>query len=214
MDKLRNYIKLVLNGVLVMPFTLKQALKLSLSIAAALLISLSIRSYAFAAAEVKQCSMENTLYDGQRLIENKLEYLYSQPKKGDIIIINQKAQSGIINTFIANTKEFIEGFYKKEEGKNRLIKRVIGVPGDTFDIKEGKVFLNGEALNEPYVKGKTYANGMMFPIIIGDNEYFVMGDNRENSMDSRYLGLISKDKIEGKVEIRLWPFDKAGGIYG
>jgi signal peptidase I len=157
--------------------------------------------------------MQDTLYEGQRLIESKIPYYYSEPKRGDIVIINSELEKGAFKVFVANTKELIESFNKNEEEDNkRLIKRVIGVPGDTIDIKDGKVYINGELYEEAYVKGETYPNSMEFPIIIPEKEYFVMGDNRENSMDSRDIGLISIDKIEGKAVIRLWPLDKFGEI--
>lgn len=194
---------------------LRESLQWTGSICGALIISLSIRSYVFAAAEVHQCSMQNTLYEGQRLIENKIQYCYSEPKRGDIVIINEESEKGVFNVFAANTEEFIGKFYNKEENeKNRLIKRIIGVPGDEVDIKDGKVYLNGQVCNEPYVNGDTYPKNMKFPIIIPEKEYFVLGDNRENSMDSRDIGLVSIDKIEGKAVLRLWPIDKFGSISG
>lgn len=192
---------------------LKESLQWTAVFFVSILLSLSIKSYGFAQAEVKQCSMQDTLYEGQRLIESKIPYYYSEPKRGDIIIINSELEKGAFRVFVANTKEFIESFNKNEEEDNkRLIKRVIGVPGDTIDIKDGKVYINGELYEEAYVKGETYPNSMEFPITIPEKEYFVMGDNRENSMDSRDIGLISIDKIEGKAVIRLWPLDKFGEI--
>lgn len=188
---------------------LKESIQWTVSIVVALMISLSIRSYAFAATEVRQCSMQNTLYEGQRLIDSKVEYYYSGPKRGDIVIINQEAEKGAYNIFISNTKEVIEKFYKNEgKDKERLVKRVIGLPGDKIDIREGKVYLNGDYYNEPYVKGITLPNDMKFPVTVPKNEYFVMGDNREVSLDSRDIGFIGIDEIEGKVILRLWPLDK------
>lgn len=192
---------------------LKESIQWTAVIVGALFISLSIRSYAFAATEVKQCSMQTTLYEGHRLIESKLEYYYSEPKRGDIVIIDEESREGVVNTFIANTKEFVEGFYKREESKKkRLIKRVIGVPGDEVDIKDGKVYLNGELYNEPYAEGNTYPKSMEFPITVPEKQYFVLGDNRECSLDSRDIGFISIDRIEGKVILRLWPIHKFGSI--
>ena len=191
---------------------LGEFIQLAATFVIVMLASFTIRSYAFAATEVRQCSMQSTLYEGQRLIESKIEYYYSEPQRGDIVIINEENETGVLSTFISNSKEFIDKFCKKE-GKHRLIKRVIGVPGDEIDIKDGKVYINGELYNEPYTEGVTSPKDMEFPIKIPDNEYFVMGDNRENSMDSRDIGLISTDKIEGKAVLRLWPLDKVGGIY-
>jgi signal peptidase I len=190
---------------------LVESIQLAATFVIVMLVSMSIRSYAFAATEVRQCSMQSTLYEGQRLIESKIEYYYGEPQREDIVIINEENETGVLSTFIENSKELIDKFCKKEE-KHRLIKRVIGVPGDEIDVKDGKVYINGELYNEPYAKGFTSPKGMEFPIKIPDNEYFVMGDNRENSMDSRDIGLINTDKIEGKAVLRLWPLNKAGWI--
>lgn len=192
---------------------LTEVLQWTFSIVGALVISLSVRSYVFAQTEVKQVSMQNTLFEGQRLIEYKVEYYYSTPKKGDIVIINREAEKGIVRRFVANTKEFVEGFYKDEEDKGkRLIKRVVGVPGDEIDVREGKVYLNGKLYDEPYVKGVTFPKEMKFPVIVPEKEYFVMGDNRESSMDSRDIGFINVDHIEGKAIFRVWPLDKFGKV--
>lgn len=192
---------------------LKESLQWAVCIFVALFVSLSIRSYAFAVTEVKQCSMQNTLFEGQKLIENKFEYYHSTPVRGDIVIINEKLERGVINKFVENTKELIgEVCNKDETEKNRLIKRVIGVPGDKIDILEGKIYLNGQLYSESYVKGSTFPGTMQFPITIPEGEYFVLGDNRENSMDSREIGLININEIEGKAVLRLWPLDKFGSI--
>jgi signal peptidase I len=192
---------------------IKEFLKWSATIAGALIISISIRSYAFATTEVRQCSMQNTLFEGQRIIESKIDYYYSAPERGDIVIIDPKAENGILNIFISNAKELFEGFSKKnDDGEKRLIKRVIGTPGDEIDIKDGRVYINGHIYNEPYVKGTTLPNSMDFPITIPQNRLLVLGDNRENSLDSRDIGLISIDRIEGKAVLRIWPIDKFGSV--
>lgn len=157
--------------------------------------------------------MQNTLYEGQHLIENKIDYHFSTPKRGDIIIINRVAAKGILNTFISNTKGVIDNILKKEDSdQSRLIKRVIGIPDDNIDIRDGKVYINDVYYDEPYVKGMTYTNGMKFPIKLYENQYFAMGDNRERSMDCRVLGPININQIEGKAIFRLWPLNKFGGL--
>jgi len=193
---------------------LKESFRWTVSIIGAFIIAISIRSYAFAATEIKQCSMQNTLFEGQRLIESKIAYYYSEPKRGDIVVINEESEEGIFNVFIANSKEFFEGFYRREENdKKRLIKRVIGVPGDKIDIKDGKIYLNGQRYHESYIKGDTFPKDMKFPVTVPEKEYFVLGDNRESSMDSRDIGFINIDKIEGEAVFRLWPLDKLGIIH-
>lgn len=192
---------------------IKECIQWTASILMAIVISLSIKSYAFAATEVKQCSMQSTLFDGQRLIESKMEYYFKEPQRGDIVIINEEPQIGTFNSFVESTKDLVGIFRKNEENeKKRLIKRIIGVPGDTIDIREGKVYINRQLLDEPYAKGATSPKDMKLPITIPEKEYFVLGDNRENSMDSRDIGLISIHKVEGRAVFRLWPLDKVGGI--
>lgn len=186
-----------------------------ISILSAVIIALCIRSYAFASTEVRQTSMQNTLLEGQRVIEYKIGYYFSKPQRNDIVIINRSAGKGVLGVLVSNTKDFIENFSKSStippEDK-RLIKRVIGLPGDNIDIKDEKVFINGKAITEPYAKGNTFDNGMKFPMKIPEKMYFVMGDNREVSMDSRVLGLMDIKSIEGKAIFRVWPLNKFGGL--
>lgn len=192
---------------------LKESLHYAACLVLALFLSLSVRSYAFAATEVTQTSMQNTLFEGQKIIESKFAYYNTTPSRGDIVIINTKVENGFINAFVSTTAEFFEGFSSKEsEDKNRLIKRVIGIPGDMIDIRDGNVYVNGEQYAEPYVHDITLPNSTVFPITIPDDEYFVMGDNREVSYDSRDFGLVNIKHIEGKAVLRIWPFDKFGDL--
>lgn len=191
----------------------KEAFKWAVSVAGAFLVAISVRSYAFAAAEVEQCSMQNTLYEGQRLIESKLDYFFGTPQRGDIVIIDQSAdQKNALKTFLSNTDEFFRKFNQKDDEKVRLVKRVIGLPGDLLDIKDGKVFINGKEIEEPYIKGTTIKKGFGIPVAIPEHKYFVMGDNREHSFDSREFGLIDISQIEGKAVIRVWPVNKIGSL--
>ncbi|AZN40932.1 signal peptidase I [Paenibacillus albus] len=160
-----------------------------ISLAVAIVVALLVQNYAFAQTEVKNISMQKTLVEGQRLIEDKVSYYFEKPQRGDIVIINGP------------------------ESDKRLIKRVIGLPGDVIDFTEdGRVTINGEALEEPYIKGLTYANGLQVPYTVPDKTVFVMGDNRENSMDSRAIGPIAFSSVEGRAVFRLWPLNKFGQL--
>ena len=195
---------------------IKEFLSWTFTLFSAVVIALCIRSYAFASPEIRQNSMQNTLFEGQRVIEYKIEYYFSKPKRNDIVIINRNEDASLLKIFLSNTKDFFQNFSKKTDDSiddKRLIKRIIGIPGDEINIKNKKVYLNGVILTESYIKGNTSDNGMKFPIIIPDDKYFVMGDNREVSLDSRVLGLIDKNNIEGKAIFRVWPLNKFGGIY-
>lgn len=152
-----------------------------------ILVSLAIRNYGFAHIQVFNVSMQSTLFEGHRLIEDKISYRFSKPERGDIVIVNGP------------------------EYHERLIKRVIGLPGESIDFSpDGKVLINGEPLEEHYATGSTYARSMTVPAVVPDNAYFLMGDNREHSIDSRDLGMIPLSSIEGKAVWRFWPVSLMG----
>lgn len=93
-----------------------------------------------------------------------------------------------------------------------LVKKEIGLPGDIINIKDGKVYINGQIYNEPYIMGKTLPNDLTYPVTLKNNEYFVMGDNREVSLDSRIFGPVDIDRIEAKAVLRVWPLNKLGNL--
>lgn len=143
--------------------------------------------------EVDGASMENTLSHGDNLIVDKISYRFSEPERFDIVVFPFQHQA---NTF--------------------YIKRIIGLPGESVRIdEEGKIYINEEVLEENY--GKEVINpeniGLAENTIqLGPDEYFVMGDNRNNSLDSRtsMVGNISRDEIVGKAWLRIWPFEDFG----
>ncbi len=145
----------------------------------ALVIAIVIHLFLAQATRVEGYSMEPTLYGHQRLIIEKLSYRFTQPHRGDIVVIR------------------VDGF------DELLIKRVIGLPGETLEVKNGVVFINGKALDEPYVNGAPRGD---YPTTkIPEGYIFVMGDNRNNSNDSRSFGPVPIDHIVGHAWMRYWP---------
>ena len=139
---------------------------------------------------VQQQSMEPNFHAGDYLLTSRQAYrLFGDPERGDVIVFRS---------------ELLD-----DEGNEKcLIKRVIGLPGDVVEIKTGYVYLNGEKIDEPYVKEQGIS-GEMDAVTVPENQLFVMGDNRGVSEDSRSarVGTISEDTIVGKVFIRLYPFN-------
>ena len=137
--------------------------------------------------------MENTLEDGDNLIVDKITYRFHEPNRFDVIVFPYQ--------YTANT------YY---------IKRVIGLPGETVMIDAlGNIYINGELLSESYGKEAIKDPGMAAnSIYLGSDEYFVLGDNRNNSSDSRdpSVGLIKRDQIIGRAWLRIFPFDKIGFV--
>ncbi|MEA3460010.1 MAG: signal peptidase I [Chloroflexota bacterium] len=124
--------------------------------------------------------MEPSLYTGQRLVINKIVYLLHPPQRGDIIV-----------------------FKYPRDPRRDFIKRVIGLPGEEVEVREGRVFINGQELNEPYATNfATYSWG---PKAMGPEEFFVLGDNRNNSSDSHNWGPVPRKYIVGKAWISYWP---------
>jgi signal peptidase I len=122
--------------------------------------------------------MENTLYSGQKLILDKLSYNFVDPKREDIIIFLENEERG---TIIEDAVTFITNINSKTENNSvdtRLVKRVIGIPGDKINIKDGFVYINGEKLNENYAKGQTFTGVINFPLDVPNDKLFVLGDNR------------------------------------
>jgi len=135
---------------------------------------------------VSSSSMEPDLQVGQRLVVNKVNYYFDSPKRGDIIVFRPPANPN----------------------STPYIKRVIGLPGDTVEIKEGRVFINGEPLREPYIKETPLYS--MAPEFIMLNNYFVLGDNRNDSNDSHVWGTVPRENIIGKASLSIWPMNEWG----
>ncbi|WP_246070717.1 signal peptidase I [Paenibacillus kobensis] len=158
------------------------------AIAIAVIASMLIQNYAFAQVQVFNISMQNTLVEGQRLFEDKISYHVTSPKRGEIVIVKDRLEH------------------------RNLVKRVIGLPGETIEFRDGFVYVNGVKLDESYVKGQTWSDDFETPYTIPANHIFVMGDNRERSEDSRTFGAVSDSDIDGRVLFRIWPLNKFGAI--
>jgi signal peptidase I len=151
---------------------------IALTILIFLAIHFTVQNY-----QISGPSMQNTLHNGQFVLVNKLAYLFHQPERGDVIILHEPDQPG-----------------------RDLVKRVIGLPGDKIVITSESVSVNGVTLNEPYVT-REYNPGTQTEIVPTD-QYFVMGDNRPVSEDSRIFGFVPRDYIVGKAILVYWPLSQ------
>ncbi len=177
----------------------------------AIVISMLIRTFIFEPVKVEGSSMLNTLQSGERLILYKTGYLLHVPQRGDIIVLKYKdGMYQFLNLF--NRIPFIRNMIEQSGFEEDYIKRIVGVPGDIVDIHDGSVYINGEKLEEEYANGITEQKTISLPIEIKEDQYFVLGDNRQNSKDSRIIGLVERQRIKGKVVFRIWPFKAIGKI--
>lgn len=176
-------------------------------------ITTLLNTLLFTFSTVQQSSMEHTLHENDVLIIEKVSYLFSSPQKEDIIVfVEEEAVAASYLKKLTVLFQDIGGKFLRQPVRTRLVKRVIGVPGDTIMIMDGHVYVNDLQLEEAYVEDPTYVKVIDYPITVPDGFYFVLGDNRDVSKDSRHFGLIEETHIEGKAIFRLAPFSKIGLI--
>ena len=219
---------------------IKEAVEWILCIIIAIVIALTVRYFVGTPTVVQQPSMYPTLKEGQRLwLSRWSRTTKKMPERGEIItfeapgvtyykkegqteeIYNQAKEADLSNPIAKYTKTFngaLEKFnyYVLERGKLSYIKRVIGLPGEYVEIKDGKVYINGEELQEDYLQPGVVTDlgllGVFSGFTVPQNCVFVLGDNRTQSTDSRAFGCIPLEKIESKVVIRIWPLNLFGKI--
>ena len=167
---------------------IKEILEWTRDIAIAVIIALVITRFVITHTVIPTGSMIPTIEINDHLIINRVPYYFTDPKAGEIVIFHQEKE---------------------------LIKRVIAVPGDLLDMRDGDVYINNERLDEPYLneQNSTYPFFMeeiQFPLEIPEDMYFVMGDNRNNSEDSRYFGFVNRKQIYAKSGLRIWPLNRIG----
>ena len=155
----------------------------------ALIIALLIKTFLFQAFFIPSESMVPTLKVHDRVLVNKLSYKLHPVHRDDIVVFKAPPDS--------------------DPGIDDLVKRVIGLPGETVSGHGGHVYINGQELKESYLP-KDSSTSDFAPVKIAPDHYWVMGDNRGNSKDSRVFGTIAKSKIVGRVFIRIWPFTRFG----
>ena len=193
----------------------------------AVVIAILIKYFVGTPTIVKQTSMWPTLEQNDRLILNRLPRTFGKmPERGDIITFEAPSNNatGLTAEEIDNPIAKYDNepttwwgkftYHVLEIGKESYIKRVIALPGEHVEIKDGKVYINGEELDEPYLTDDviTEPTGVLNDFIVPENTVFAMGDNREGSKDCRAFGCIPFERIESKVVIRFWPLNKFGKV--
>ena len=183
------------------------------TIVVAALIAFILQTFVMQIACVSGPSMESTLQDKDVLYVNKFMYT---PEKGDVVIVN--------------TEKLIDKndpYYEQKLKEKYHVKRIIATEGDSLyiDDENGDVYVNGELIDEPYINNRTNINGAFLfdlimngdfslenPLVLKENEIFVMGDNRQHSLDSRANGPYTEDMIEGHAVFRMWPISEFGNF--
>lgn len=163
---------------------------------------------------IPSASMNPTLVEGDRIVVERVSRFFREPQRGDVIVFYPpmvKLEATPIKVF-----KRLTGFFCNDIA---FIKRIVGMPGDKIEIKKAKddgafsVYINDKPLNEPYIKSKYDYNDCTFemhcgPMIVPEGEYFMMGDNRGNSQDSRYWGFLPEERIIGRATTIIWPLTR------
>ena len=159
-----------------------------LIVGAAFVLALLIQQFIVKPFYIPSESMEPTLVEGDRVLVNRFIYRFTDPEPGDVIV-----------------------FHPPTAPDEDYIKRVVAVAGDTVEVKDGKLYVNGEAQDEPYLN-EPFIQGVFPPETIPEGYVFAMGDNRNRSGDSRVFGPVNVDKILGEGFLIYWPLGKIGGL--
>ena len=205
-------------------FIIKEIIEWAVCIVIAVVIALLIKFFLITPTIVQQTSMYPTLVHNQRLLLNRfIRTAKKTPERGEIItfeaptsyksISNENPMATYENEPTGLWTKFC--YYVLEINKQSYIKRIIGLPGEEVKIENGKVYINGEELEESYlVDGVTTSlqNEELNHFVVPNDSVFVMGDNRKDSIDSRTFGCIPISKIEGSVILRFWPLNDFGKV--
>ncbi len=186
-----------------------------LLLAFALILALVIKTFLVQAFYIPSESMTNTLQVGDRVLVNKLVYHLHPPRRGDVIVFADPHPSVAPhrNGPSAFWHWLTEGLGVSTSPDKDFIKRVIGLPGDRVEIHRGRVFVNGKPMAEPYLNPVRDTRDFG-PITVPKDHLFVMGDNRTNSLDSRFqLGYIPDDKVIGRALVIVWPPSRVGWLH-
>jgi signal peptidase I len=183
----------------------------------AFFLALLIKTFLVQAFYIPSESMVPTLNVGDRVLVNKVVYHIHSPRRGDIIVFSDPHPA--VETHRNPASAFLhwltEGLGVSTSPDKDFIKRVVGLPGEEVEMHRCVIYINGKPLNEPYLKGATFNNCEYGPTRVAANSLFVMGDNRDDSNDSRFqLGLIPYDKVIGRAFIVIWPPSRIGLLHG
>ncbi len=188
-------------------------IELPILVLVALVVAVVIKSFLIQAFFIPSGSMRHTLEIGDRVLVNKLSYTWSDPSLGDIVVFEppwgQPQQDEPV--FDALARHVAESLGLRSPDIEDLIKRVIGVGGQTVEVRNNQVLVDGEPISEPYVFPGTQMPDYG-PLTVPEGQVLVMGDNRDHSKDGRVFGPIPVDSIVGRAFVRIWPLDRLGGL--
>lgn len=180
-----------------------------------IVVVMALNIKVFTISGINQSSMHNTLFEGDLVYFNRFADKITELDREDIVLFltDGRVKNNLWDEIGVKLTDVTDLFKPKDQRVNeRYVKRIIGIPGDVIDIRDGSVFINDVKENKAYVVGVTPPGTIGFPLTVPEDQLFVLGDNREISKDSRHFGCISIRSLEGKAAFMLWPPSKVGKI--
>jgi signal peptidase I len=186
--------------------------ELPLLVLVALVVAILIKTFLIQAFFIPSASMRDTLLEGDRVMVNKLAYRFGDPSRGDVIVFDSPLEpkdggENLLGSVVRHVAESL-GLSSPDSA---LIKRVIAIGGETIEIRDNRVLIDGDPIDEPYLKPGTRMPDFG-PETVPEGELFVMGDNRGASQDSRRFGTVLEDTVIGRAFVRVWPPSRWGGL--
>lgn len=179
------------------PSPVRNALEWIGVILGAVVIALLVRNFVVQSFQIPSGSMHPTLVEGDRVLVNRLSFKLHDINRGDVIVFARP-----------DTAPAAAAAGEPDD----LIKRVVALGGETIQARDGKVYIDGQLLDEPYLPAGTVTNDLDEPVTVPEGEVFVMGDNRSNSADSRFIGPIDEDSVVGRAFAIIWPLSRFSGL--
>lgn len=177
----------------------------------ALIIAVVIKTFLVQPFWIPSESMLPTIEVNDRVMVNKLAYNWGQPQRGDVVVFRDPREEEVEESIPeAVVRSVLEAVGIRTRGRDDLIKRVIGLPGETVEVRDNHIVINGTPIEEPYLPEVFMPDEP--PITLGEGEVFVMGDNRNASFDSRRFGPIPLDDLVGEAFVTIWPISHFGGF--
>ena len=174
-----------------------------------LVIAVVIKTFLIQPFWIPSESMLPTIEVNDRVMVNKLAYQWGEPQRGDVVVFRDPREGELEESVPeAVIRSVLEAVGIRTRGHDDLIKRVIGLPGETVEVRDNRVVVDGEPLDEPYLPEVFMPDEP--PITLGAEEVFVMGDNRDQSLDSRFWGFVREEKIRGKAFRIYWSWSGQG----
>jgi signal peptidase I len=196
--------------------------ELPVLVAIAFILALLLKTFLIQAFYIPSASMEPTLLIGDRVLVNKVVYSIREPRRGEVVVFTKDdgtaaPQGTVVERFL---RSLSSGLGVSPSGEKDYIKRIIGLPGETVEMRDGVVLINGTPLPEATTTEGGYLAELdpndYGPATVPDGQYFMMGDNRQNSSDSRFpqLGTIPRDAIVGRAFVTIWPMSQVSTLPG